>query len=108
MTVAEKYIAEADARHRPELERLDQIIRAALPGAEPEEQRGGFIMYVQDGAWLAGFASRKKGVMAYIPANGVLDRHESELEGRRSGKSCVDYDPSLDPLIKRMLEEISG
>jgi len=86
-----EYIANAPADQRPTLERLRQMIRAALPDCTEQIGSSGFPVYTRDGDWIAGFATRKKGPMLYIMAPGVLDEFEERLGPLRSGNSCVEF-----------------
>lgn len=105
VTAAHDYIANAPEDQQPVLERLQTMIEAALPMTRQE--MSGFPVYTLDGEWIAGFATRKKGPMLYIMKTEVLDRYEEKLGKARSGKSCVDFDPTDEmwALAEEMLAE---
>lgn len=84
------YLENAPSDQRPVLVELREMIRSAMPDAV-EDFRSGFPVYLINGCWAAGFASRAKGPMLYIMAPGVLDAWAPKLGALRSGKSCVDF-----------------
>ena len=86
------YIDTAPIAQRPELANLRALIRRHFPRAVEALGSSGFPVYPDDaGKWLAGFAWRKKGAMLYVMNADVLDRYEDNLDGLRSGKSCIDW-----------------
>ncbi len=86
----ERYIESAPAAQRPHLRELYEMIMDVMPDA-PIVMPNGFPVWLINDTWTAGFATRKKGPMLYVMAQGVLDRHESTLGRLRSGRSCVEY-----------------
>lgn len=91
MTVdVEQYIAAAPADQQALLRELDAEIRRAFPAAHLDP-KSYFPVYVMDGHWMAGFATRKKGAMLYCMDAPLLDQHADLLQKARSGKTCVEY-----------------
>ena len=105
------YIASAPEAQRGSLRKLRTMIRRHLPGTHEEMGASGFAVYVIDGNWVAGFATRKKGPMFYLMITAVLDEYAERLGRLRSGKSCVAWKdsthlplPELEKLANEMLE----
>lgn len=83
------YIAAAPAAQQPLLREMDERIREAFPEAALDT-KSYFPVYVHDGQWLAGFATRKKGAMFYCMDAALLDAYADRLGKNRSGKTCVE------------------
>lgn len=91
MTVdVDRYIAGAPTDQQPLLRELDEQIRRAFPeaGLDPKSY---FPVYVVDGHWIAGYATRKKGAMFYCMDATLLDDLAGRLGRQRSGKTCIEY-----------------
>ena len=101
------YIAGAPEEQRGALKKLRRMIRKHLPRAHEEIGASGFAVYVVDGNWVAGFATRKKGPMLYLMITAVLDEYSDRLGLLRSGKSCVDWKDS-NHLPLRELEKLAN
>jgi uncharacterized protein YdhG (YjbR/CyaY superfamily) len=87
----DEYIAAAPADQQPALRELRDMIRAALPGAAEVMGSARFPVYEVQGAWAAGFASRKHSPMFYIMDAGLLSDFEDQLQGLRTGNSCIEW-----------------
>ena len=85
-----QYIAAAPPDQRPLLRELDAHVRGAFPRATLDAKCY-FPVYVMDGHWVAGFATRKKGAMFYCMDAPLLDEYADRLGKNRSGKTCVEY-----------------
>lgn len=85
-----EYIAAAPPAQQPLLREMDARIREAFPKATLDP-KSYFPVYVLDGHWLAGFATRKKGAMFYCMDAPLLDEYADRLGRNRSGKTCVEY-----------------
>ncbi len=92
------YIQRVPAEQRPHLEELRHLILGFFPDAEETFEH--FPVYARGGTWLAGFASRKKGMMFYLMDPALLDAFEERLGPLRSGRSCVEYRASDDLTLK--------
>lgn len=104
------YVASAPESQRPILTRLLALQRELLPDCE--ETLDPFPVFTRNGQWVAGFATRKKGPMLYVMAEGVLDRHAEAIGKRRSGVSCIEFgstktesEDDLLALAKQLLAE---
>ncbi len=86
------YIEQAPEDQQRVLARLRGMIEESLPATTPE--MSGFPVYTLNGEWIAGFATRKKGPMLYIMKTEILDQYEGRLGKARSGRSCVDFEPT--------------
>lgn len=85
-----KYIDEAPEEHQPLLEELRALIMKRVPSFE-ESFAHGFPVYLLSGRELAGFATRKKGVMFYLMNSRIVAARADELGTLVEGKSCVAY-----------------
>ena len=88
------YLLKAPAAQRPHLEDLRHLILEHFPDAEESLER--FPVYVRHGTWLAGFATRSKGMMFYLTDHATLDAFEDRLGPLRTGRSCVEYRETCD------------
>ncbi|MDX2152263.1 MAG: DUF1801 domain-containing protein [Bryobacteraceae bacterium] len=107
------YLAAAPADQQSKLAWLRCRIRESLPTAA-ECFESGMPVYKSGDRWLAGFASRKKGVMFYAMDAALLDRYSERLGKNRSGKSCIEMTPNkrlsqndLDALALEILGELA-
>ena len=105
------YIESAPDEQQEQLRKLRGMIEERLPGLETALPSG-FPVYMKDGAWISGFAWRKKGTMFYIMLGDILESRADQLGKLISGKSCLHVKPnksmSLDAIeshITEMLDE---
>ena len=92
------YLLQVPAEQRPHLEELRHRILEHFPDAVESFER--FPVYVRHGQWLAGFASRKRGMLFYLMDPAVLDAFEERLGPLRTGKSCVEYRATRDLTLR--------
>ena len=105
------YIESAPDEQQEQLRKLRGMIEERLPGLETAFPNG-FPVYMEDGAWISGFAWRKKGTMFYIMLGDILESRADQLGKLISGKSCLHVKPNktinLDAIenhIAEMLDE---
>ena len=101
-----KYLETAPAEHQPLLKTLRAMIRKHVPQAE-EGFESKMPVYKVNGDWYAAFAWRAKGVMLYITKHAAIDPFAKELGKHRSGKSCIEMNPSK-ALSAERLEALAG
>lgn len=92
------YLLRAPAEQRPHLEELRHLILGFFPDATESFER--FPVYVRDGEWLCGFASRKQTMMFYLMDPATLDAFAERLGSLRTGRSCVEYRATRDLTLR--------
>jgi uncharacterized protein YdhG (YjbR/CyaY superfamily) len=113
------YIADQPAEKQAALNELRAIIRAAYPKASEEmyevgptaRMATGFPVYKSGEEWLGGFANRRKGPMAYLTDQAVVDKYRDQLGTLAQGKGCVLYKPTrtLDAAaLKQLFQQMYG
>ena len=101
-----KYVETAPAEHQPLLKSLRAMIRRHVPQATEGFESKMPVYKVRD-EWYAGFAWRSKGVMLYVCKHGAIEPFAKELGKHRSGKSCIEMNPSK-ALSAERLEKLAG
>ncbi len=99
------YLDSAPEEQKALLKWLRTEIRRALPDSE-ESFESKMPVYKRAGAWTAGFASRKKGVMFYVMDSKLLDGFAERLGKRRSGNSCIEMRDDMKDLAKEILAAV--
>lgn len=94
------YLLQAPAAQRPHLEDLRHLILEHFPDAEETFER--FPVYTRHGTWLAGFATRKKGMMFYLMDHATLDAFAERLGALRTGRGCIEYRETRDLTLKEV------
>jgi uncharacterized protein YdhG (YjbR/CyaY superfamily) len=87
----EAYLAAAPPAERPVLEDLRALILHYFPSAEEGFDSRFPVYKTSAGEWIAGFATRKRGVMFYLLDHEVLDAFGNELGKLRTGHGCIAY-----------------
>jgi hypothetical protein len=97
-----EYLKTVSEKDRALAERLCALLEAAF---DPREIAiySGFPIVVRDMEWIAGFAMRKSGPVAYCCSPATLAAMGSELEPYMSGKSCVGVKPRRGETIESVL-----
>ena len=86
------FLATVDAKHRALAEKLCSMLEQAF---EPSDIQiySGFPIVVRDMEWIAGFALRASGPVAYCCSPATLAEMGAELKPYMSGKSCIAVKP---------------
>ena len=84
------YIAEAPPDRRPALERVRDLARSTLTGAE-EKMTYGMPTYDLGGGNGFAFASQKQYLALYIVNQAAVAKNAAALKGLDMGKSCLRY-----------------
>ena len=113
-----EYIAEADESRRPDLQRLDELIREIAPELEPTMEFGmmgyGKFRYKyasgREGDWMKlGIANNKRYISLYCCSADergyVAERYKKRLPKADIGKSCVRF-KRLSDLDETRLREL--
>jgi hypothetical protein len=97
-----EYLKTVPAVDRALAGRLCVLLEAAF---DPREIAvySGFPIVVRDMEWIAGFAMRKSGPVAYCCSPATLAAMGSELKPYMSGKSCVAVKPRRGETIETVL-----
>ena len=99
------YLLRAPADQRPHLEDLRHLILEHFPDAEEAFER--FPVYTRDGTWLAGFATRAKGMMFYLMDHATLDDFDERLGRLRSGRGCIEYRATRERTLPELRQLVS-
>lgn len=86
------FLATVDDRHRATAERLCAMLEAAFDRKDIQIYAG-FPIVVRDMEWIAGFAVRASGPVAYCCSPATLAEMGAELKPYMSGKSCLAVKP---------------
>lgn len=86
------YLATVPSRHRAIAERLCAMLESAFDVADIRIYSG-FPIVVRDMEWIAGFAIRTHGPIAYCCSPATLAAMGDELKPYMSGQSCVAVKP---------------
>lgn len=86
------FLATVSDKHRAMAERLCVLLEAAFDAKEIQIYSG-FPIVVRDMEWIAGFAMRANGPVAYCCSPATLAEMGAELKPYMSGKSCVAVKP---------------
>ena len=84
------YLAEVPAERRQAVEKLRDLCRESLPGAE-ESIEYGMPVYKRDGVLQVAFASQKQYIALYIGRKEVLDEFQDQFPGVSCGKGCLRF-----------------
>jgi hypothetical protein len=97
-----EYLKTVPAADRALAGRLCALLEAAF---DPREIAiySGFPIVVRDMEWIAGFAMRKSGPVAYCCSPATLAAMGAELKPYMSGKSCVAVKPRRGETIESVL-----
>jgi len=87
-----EFLQSVAAKDRAMAERLCDLLEAAFAPADIQIYSG-FPIVVRDMEWIAGFAMRASGPVAYCCSAGTLAEMGAELTPYMSGKSCVAVKP---------------
>jgi hypothetical protein len=87
-----EFLQSVAAKDRAMAERLCDLLEAAFAPADIQIYSG-FPIVVRDMEWIAGFAMRASGPVAYCCSAGTLAEMGTELTPYMSGKSCVAVKP---------------
>lgn len=82
------YLATVPAKQRALAEQLCDLLEASFPASDIQIY-GGFPIVVRDMEWIAGFAMRAGGPVAYCCSPATLAAMGDELKPYMSGKSCI-------------------
>lgn len=99
------YLATVPPAHRAIAGRLCRLLEAAFARRDIRLYSG-FPIVVRDMEWIAGFAIRKSGPVAYCCSPATLAAMGAELRPYLSGKSCVAVKPRKGEDIEVVLEII--
>jgi hypothetical protein len=97
------YLATVAAKHRAIAGRLCDLLESAF-SADDISIYSGFPIVVRDMEWIAGFAIRSAGPVAYCCSPRTLAAMGTELKPYMSGKSCVAVKPRKGESIDAVLE----
>jgi len=86
------FLRSVAAKNRSMAERLCVLLEAAFAPADIQIYSG-FPIVVRDMEWIAGFAMRAGGPVAYCCSPGTLAEMGAQLKPYMSGKSCVAVKP---------------
>jgi len=98
-----EYLATVEAKHRPLAERLCRLLECAFDAGDIRIYSG-FPIVIRDMEWVAGFAMRAGGPVAYCCSPGTLAAMGAELKPYMSGKSCVAVKPRKGESIETVLD----
>ncbi len=98
------YLAAAPTAERALLEDLRGLILQYFPHAEEGFDSRFPVYKTREGEWLAGFATRKRGVMFYLMDHEVLDAFGDELGKLRTGHGCIAYKATKERSLARLRE----
>ena len=110
--MVQAYIKQAPEEQQEQLLELRQMIVDTLPDLQ-ESIGSGFPVYLLDGRWIAGFASRKSGPKFYLMMHDIVQQYKPQLGKKITGKSCcLDYKKSrmftldeLKNIVQNMLND---
>lgn len=110
--MVQAYIKQSPEEQQEHLLELRQMIVDTLPDLQ-ESIGSGFPVYLLDGRWIAGFASRKSGPKFYLMMHDIVQQYKPQLGKKITGKSCcLDYKasrkfspPELKVIIQHMLDD---
>ena len=97
-----EFLQSVAAKDRAMAERLCDLLEAAFAPADIQIYSG-FPIVVRDMEWIAGFAMRASGPVAYCCSAGTLAEMGAELTPYMSGKSCVAVKPRKGESIEVVL-----
>jgi hypothetical protein len=86
------YLATVPVKQRALAEQLCDLLEASFSASDIQIY-GGFPIVVRDMEWIAGFAMRAGGPVAYCCSPATLAELGAELKPYMSGKSCVAVKP---------------
>jgi hypothetical protein len=101
-----EFLQSVAAKDRAMAERLCDLLEAAFAPADIQIYSG-FPIVVRDMEWIAGFAMRAAGPVAYCCSPGTLAEMGAELTPYMSGKSCVAVKPRKGESIEVVLALIA-
>ncbi|MCE2882730.1 MAG: hypothetical protein LW636_10305 [Planctomycetaceae bacterium] len=96
------FLATVPAEQRALAERLCALLEAAF-ATKDIAVYSGFPIVVRDMEWIAGFAMRKSGPVAYCCSPATLAEMGAELKPYMSGKSCIAVKPRKGESIDAVL-----
>jgi len=96
------FLASVDPERRPMAERLCDLLESAFE-AKDIQVYAGFPIVVRDMEWIAGFAMRASGPVAYCCSPATLAEMGAELRPYMSGKSCIAVKPRKGESIDAVL-----
>ena len=82
--------------------RLCELLESAFDGKDIQVYAG-FPIVVRDMEWIAGFAMRASGPVAYCCSPATLAEMGAELKPYMSGKSCIAVKPRKGESIEEVL-----
>lgn len=98
-----EFLATVEAKHRPLAERLCRLLEGVFDAGDIRIYSG-FPIVVRDMEWIAGFAMRASGPVAYCCSPGTLAAMGDELRPYMSGKSCIAVKPRRGESIETVLD----
>ncbi|MFM7259661.1 MAG: hypothetical protein ACKO3W_03570 [bacterium] len=96
------FLSTVAAADRALANRLCALLEAAF-GVKDIKIYAGFPIVVRDMEWIAGFAMRKNGPIAYCCSPATLAAMGAELKPYMSGKSCIAVKPRKGETIDDVL-----
>ena len=96
------FLDTVDAKHRPLAQTLCTLLESAF---DPKDIQiySGFPIVVRDMEWIAGFAMRANGPVAYCCSPATLAEMGADLKPYMSGKSCIAVKPRKGETIEVVL-----